>query len=76
MKTALSTLAAALIATTSFVGVALAEGDYYDGASKNQAAVTTNGQVDKVTTGSIVDQRVNDRNDNRPIFERKSRDNR
>ncbi|UIK04034.1 hypothetical protein [Neorhizobium galegae] len=42
-----SAIAAALIASASFATVALAEGDYYEGASKASAA------VDHVQTGSI-----------------------
>ncbi|MBP2558056.1 hypothetical protein J2T08_004784 [Neorhizobium galegae] len=42
-----SAIAAALIASASFASVALAEGDYYDGASKASAT------VDQVQTGSI-----------------------
>ncbi|WP_105435443.1 hypothetical protein [Neorhizobium tomejilense] len=42
-----SAIAAALIASASFASVALAEGDYYEGASKASAA------VDHVQTGSI-----------------------
>jgi hypothetical protein len=42
-----SAIAAALIASASFASLALAEGDYYDGASKASAA------VDQVQTGSI-----------------------
>jgi hypothetical protein len=42
-----SAIAAALIASASFASVALAEGDYYDGASKASAT------VDQFQTGSI-----------------------
>jgi len=42
-----SAFAAALIASASFASVALAEGDYYEGASKTSAT------VDHVQTGSI-----------------------
>lgn len=42
-----SAIAAALIASASFASVALAEGDYYEGATK--ASVS----VDHVQTGSI-----------------------
>ncbi|MDR6815196.1 hypothetical protein J2X76_000350 [Neorhizobium sp. 2083] len=42
-----SAIAAALIASASFASVALAEGDYYEGASKASAT------VDHVQTGSI-----------------------
>ncbi|CDN47131.1 MULTISPECIES: hypothetical protein [Neorhizobium] len=42
-----SAFAAALIASASFASVALAEGDYYEGASKASAT------VDHVQTGSI-----------------------
>ncbi|CAN7232672.1 hypothetical protein [Neorhizobium sp. LjRoot104] len=44
-----STLAAALIASVSFAGAALAEGDYYQGAQKT-APVTS---IDRMNTGSI-----------------------
>ncbi|MGK6317529.1 hypothetical protein [Neorhizobium sp. DT-125] len=46
MKTITSTLAAALIASASFAGAALAEGDYYEGVSKAPV-------VDHVQTGSV-----------------------
>jgi hypothetical protein len=46
MKTITSTLAAALIASASFAGAALADGDYYEGVSKAPA-------VDHIQTGSI-----------------------
>jgi len=42
-----SAIAAALVASASFASVALAEGDYYEGASKASAT------VDHVQTGSI-----------------------
>ena len=42
-----SAFAAALIASASFASVALAEGDYYDGAAKASAT------VDHMQTGSI-----------------------
>jgi len=42
-----SAIAVALIASASFASAALAEGDYYEGASKASAA------VDQVQTGSI-----------------------
>ncbi len=42
-----SAIAAAFIASASFSTAALAEGDYYDGASKASAT------VDQVQTGSI-----------------------
>ncbi|MCQ1569571.1 hypothetical protein NFO65_02300 [Neorhizobium galegae] len=48
-----SAIAAALIASASFASVALAEGDYYEGASK---ASTT---VDHVQTGSIAQDQQN-----------------
>ena len=48
-----SAFAAALIASASFASVALAEGDYYEGASK---ASTT---VDHVQTGSIAQDQQN-----------------
>lgn len=76
MKTILSTLAAAMIASASFAGVALAEGDYYQGASKRQAAVQTSGQVDTTKTGSINQAGADDNRDGRPIFPHQSRDNR
>ncbi|EUB99034.1 hypothetical protein PMI07_005315 [Rhizobium sp. CF080] len=76
MKTILSTLAAAMIASASFTGVALAEGDYYQGASKGQAAVQTSRQVDNVKTGSIDQARDNDSRNGQPIFPHQSRDNR
>ncbi|WP_117195478.1 hypothetical protein [Rhizobium terrae] len=47
MKTMTSAIAAALIASASFASVALADGDYYEGASKASAA------VDHVQTGSV-----------------------
>ena len=50
MKTIASTLAAALLASASFAGAALADGDYYDGVSKDRAAL-----VDAAQTGSIRD---------------------
>jgi hypothetical protein len=49
-----SAIAAALIASASFASVALADGDYYEGASKASAT------VDHVQTGSIAqDQNAN-----------------
>lgn len=75
MKILLSTFAAAMIASASFAGAALAEGDYYQGASKAQATVQTNGKVDNVRTGSIEQARDNDSR-NGPIFQHQSRDNR
>ncbi|CAN7422640.1 hypothetical protein [Neorhizobium sp. LjRoot104] len=42
-----SAIAAALIASASFASVALADGDYYEGASKASAT------IDQVQTGSI-----------------------
>ena len=65
MKTVLSTLAAAMIATASFAGAALAEGDYYDGATKTQAAA----KVDNVKTGSIAHVRASKKGDIRSVFE-------
>jgi hypothetical protein len=44
-----SALAAALIASVSFAGAALAEGDYYQGAQKTGPATT----IDRLNTGSI-----------------------
>ena len=46
MKTITSAFAAALIASASFASVALAEGDYYEGATKAAS-------VDHIQTGSI-----------------------
>ncbi|WP_105427344.1 hypothetical protein [Neorhizobium tomejilense] len=48
-----SAIAAAFIASASFASVALAEGDYYEGASKASAA------VDHVQTGSIAKDQQN-----------------
>ncbi|MEN3146708.1 hypothetical protein ABCW43_05300 [Neorhizobium sp. IRAMC:178] len=48
-----SAIAAALIASASFASVALAEGDYYEGASKASAT------VDHVQTGSIAKDQQN-----------------
>jgi hypothetical protein len=48
-----SAIAAALIASASFASVALAEGDYYEGASKASAT------VDHVQTGSIAQDQQN-----------------
>ena len=48
-KSLASTIAAALIASASFGGVALAAGDYYEGASENTAA----NQIDRTQTNSI-----------------------
>ena len=76
MKTVLSTLAAAMIASASFAGVALAEGDYYQGATKGQAAVQTNDKVDNLSTGSIDQVRASDNRGDQPIFKHESRDNR
>jgi len=72
MKTVLSTLAAAMIASASFAGVALAEGDYYEGVAKSQ--VSANAKVDNVNTGSIAQARAD--NNGQPIFAHTSRDNR
>lgn len=76
MKTVLSTLAAAMIASASFAGVAFAEGDYYQGASKGQAAAQTSDKVDNVRTGSIDRVRTYDNRGDQPIFKHESRDNR
>ncbi|CDZ70475.1 Hypothetical protein NGAL_HAMBI2610_20770 [Neorhizobium galegae bv. orientalis] len=76
MKTILSTFAAAMIASASFAGVALAEGDYYQGATKGQAAVQTNDKIDNVRTGSIDQVRADDSRGDQPIFKHESRDNR
>jgi hypothetical protein len=76
MKTILSTFAAAMIASVSFAGVALAEGDYYQGATKGQAAVETRDKVDNLRTGSIDQVRANDNRGDQPIFKHESRDNR
>jgi hypothetical protein len=46
-----SALAAALIASVSFAGAALADGDYYQGTQKNVPAASTS--VDATRTGSI-----------------------
>jgi len=48
MKTITSAIAAALIASASFAGAALANGDYYEGVSKDHASV-----VDTAHTGSV-----------------------
>jgi hypothetical protein len=67
-----SAFAAALIATASFAGVALAEGDYYDGVQKGAPAASSS--VDTVRTGSIGDRpnslRLSNggRDDNRATF--------
>ena len=50
-KSLTSTFAAALIASATFGGAALAAGDYYEGASSN-AAVRHN-QIDRTQTNSI-----------------------
>lgn len=70
MKTVLSTLAAAMIASATFAGAALAEGDYYEGVSKAQ----TSAKVDDVKTGSIAQVRGND--NGQVVFAHTSRDNR
>lgn len=72
MKTVLSTLAAAMIASASFAGVALAEGDYYEGVAKPQASA--NAKVDDVKTAGIVQVRADD--NGQSIFGHTSRDNR
>ncbi|MBA4784524.1 MAG: hypothetical protein H2046_01995 [Rhizobiales bacterium] len=51
-KSLASSIAAALIASASFGGAALAAGDYYDGASKNAAA----SHIDRTQTNSIGDR--------------------
>ena len=76
MKIVLSTLAAVMIASASFAGAALADGDYYQGVSRNQASAQTNGQVDNVKTGSVSQNRVHDDQDSQSIFQHTSRDNR
>ena len=48
-KSLASTIAAALIATASFGGAAIASGDYYEGVSHNAVA---NG-IDRTQTNSI-----------------------
>ena len=76
MKTILSTLAAVMIASASFAGAALAEGDYYQGASKAQSAIQTSGSIDGFKAGSIEQAGRSDRSDAQPIFPHTSRDNR
>ncbi|MGW9231165.1 hypothetical protein ACWGPT_09885 [Pseudorhizobium sp. NPDC055634] len=49
MTKSFTTLAAALVATVTFGGAALAAGDYYEGASKTPV----HSRVDRVQTGSI-----------------------
>jgi hypothetical protein len=51
-KSLASTIAAALIASASFGGAALAAGDYYEGASQNTASQ----QIDRTQTNSIGDR--------------------
>jgi hypothetical protein len=51
-KSLASTIAAALIASASFGGAALAAGDYYEGVSQNTASQ----QIDRTQTNSIGDQ--------------------
>jgi hypothetical protein len=66
-----SAIAAALIASVSFAGAALAEGDYYQGVQKTRPAASAS--VDRMNTGSI---RI-DRQDGRlPFNNGGSRDNR
>ncbi len=75
MKTSISAIAA-MIAAASFAGTALAEGDYYEGASKSQvSAQVDKGNVDSVRTGSI-QVRDNDRQESQSIFGNTTRDNR
>ena len=71
MKTVLSTLAAVMIASASFAGVALADGNYYEGVQ--QAAPVASANVDRASTGSI----VTNRQDGQLLFSNGgSRDNR
>jgi len=72
MKTIVSTLAAALIASASFAGAALAGGDYYEGVSKDKPAFSTQTapatNFDRMSTGSI--------DNGYPVRQPTSRDNR
>jgi hypothetical protein len=65
-----SAFAAALIASASFAGAALADGDYYEGAQKSAASPS----IDSTSTGSIhTDDRYNGK---LPFNNGGSRDNR
>ena len=52
-KSLTSTIAAALLASVTFGGAALAAGDYYEGASQN---TVRHSQIDRTQTGSIGDR--------------------
>nr|CAD6420587.1 hypothetical protein REQ54_02121 [Rhizobium sp. Q54] len=51
-KSLTTTLAAALIASATFGGAALAAGDYYEGISKDAAT----SRIDRVQTNSVGDR--------------------
>jgi len=57
-----STFAAALIASASFTSVALAEGDYYEGATKAAS-------VDHIQTGSVARDGQQTGKEIQPAFE-------
>jgi hypothetical protein len=65
MKKMTSALAAALIASVSFAGAALAEGDYYQGVQKTRPAASAS--IDSMSMGSINATRI-DRQDGRLPF--------
>ena len=52
-KSLTSTIVAALLASVTFGGAALAAGDYYEGASQNNVR---HSQIDRTQTGSIGDR--------------------
>ena len=69
-----SAFAAALIASASFAGAALAsDGEYYEGANRRPAQ---SADVDQFTTRSINEVRYDGDQAGRPVFEKTSRDNR
>jgi len=65
-----SAIAAALIASVSFAGAALAEGDYYQGVQKTSPAATS---IDRTNTGSI---RIDRKDGQLPFNNGGGRDNR
>ena len=76
MKSIISTVAAAMIASASFAGAASAEGDYYTGTSKAQVAARADSSVDDIRTSSVEQSHGDSQGARQPIFGQTSRDNR
>lgn len=85
MRTSISAMAA-MLAAASFGGSAFAEGDYFEGTSKTRTGTQVDtrsaapelgrADVDFVTTGSIANIRLDNLDNDRPVFPRTNRDNR